>query len=178
MPAEHSTPEQGGAESGADGDAEGEGMEVGDEPSGAATRADEGDGGDEAVEGSEQFSGLGPYPIGLDAPLTLGSVGSEGVRSAFPAGHSRCSDRRSLLSLVSIESDEPSGKTKRGSMASVTSVASEPRPRFARASTSSLGSEDGLDDQMVSLVEFRDAMSTVKPEVRRRVGSPRVARDA
>ena len=97
------------------------------------------------------------------------------VRSSFPAAHSRCSDRRSLLSLVSIESDEPSGKTKRGSLASVTSVASEPRPhRLARASTSSVGSEDALEDQVVSLDEFRHAMAAVKPEVRhRRDATPR-----
>ena len=63
MPVEHTTPEQGGAEQGG---ADGGG----------------GDGGD---EGSEQFSGLGPYPIGLDAPLTLGS---DGVRSSFPANRS------------------------------------------------------------------------------------------
>ena len=92
MPVEHTTPEQGGAEQGG---ADGGGGDGGDVSSGAAplpdvgldatARAEVGAGGDGGDEGSEQFSGLGPYPIGLDAPLTLGS---DGVRSSFPANRS------------------------------------------------------------------------------------------
>eukprot|EP00966_Prymnesium_polylepis_P044831 1038406-Prymnesium_polylepis.1 len=74
-------------------------------------------------------------------------------------------DLRAGPSSSGCHQDGPS-KPTRGSMASMTSISSEPRPRVTRGrkSTSSADSDSSTDDQTVRLDDFCRAMGAVKPE--------------